>query len=258
MAKVIESDYIKFLGTAGARFVMIKQLRASGGIWVSSLGVNILIDPGPGSIVRCSSSRPKLDPGVLDAIVLTHRHLDHSNDINVMIEAMTEGGFKKRGAVFCPQDAIEDDPVILKYAQGLPQKIELLKEKKKYKIGNFKFETSMRLAHPVETYGLKFKIKDKMVALLTDTKYFKGLKDFFSNVDILIMCVVFLEPHPAIEHLSLEEAEQLIRELNPKKVILTHFGMTMLKAKPYIQAQQLTKKLGIDVSAASDGEMLAW
>ena len=38
-------DFIKFLGTAGARFVMIKQLRASGGIWVSAAGRNILIDP---------------------------------------------------------------------------------------------------------------------------------------------------------------------------------------------------------------------
>ena len=26
----------------------------------------------------------------LDAIILTHRHLDHAADVNVMIEAMTE------------------------------------------------------------------------------------------------------------------------------------------------------------------------
>ncbi|HDD64611.1 MAG TPA: MBL fold metallo-hydrolase, partial [Firmicutes bacterium] len=28
-------DFIKFLGTGGARFVVITQLRASGGIWIS-------------------------------------------------------------------------------------------------------------------------------------------------------------------------------------------------------------------------------
>ncbi|MFN7171153.1 MAG: hypothetical protein ACK4NT_07985, partial [Candidatus Omnitrophota bacterium] len=61
-----QKDFIKFLGTAGARFVMIRQLRASGGLWISSGDINVLIDPGPGSIVRCASSRPKLDPSKLD------------------------------------------------------------------------------------------------------------------------------------------------------------------------------------------------
>ena len=85
-----QSDHwIKFLGTAGARFVMIRQLRASVGLWLKSGSTHVLIDPGPGCLVRCSSVRPKLDPTGLNAIILTHRHLDHANDINVMIEAMT-------------------------------------------------------------------------------------------------------------------------------------------------------------------------
>ena len=124
--------FIKFLGTAGARFVMIGQLRSSGGIWVSSKETNVLIDPGPGSIVRCCAARPKLNPTKLDAIILTHKHLDHSNDINVMIEAMTEGGFKKRGVVFCPSDALGEDSVILKYAANFPERIDVLKANSDY------------------------------------------------------------------------------------------------------------------------------
>ncbi|MBU1999212.1 MAG: MBL fold metallo-hydrolase, partial [Candidatus Omnitrophica bacterium] len=124
-------DFIKFLGTAGARFVMIKQLRASAGLWISCQGTNVIIDPGPGSIVHCAKSRPKLDPSKLDAVILTHRHLDHCGDVNVMIEAMTEGGFKKRGLVFCPQDALEGDPVIFKYLRNFPKEIIVLKKNKK-------------------------------------------------------------------------------------------------------------------------------
>jgi len=255
MAK-IEADFIKFLGTAGARFVMIKQLRASGGIWISAAGAKLLIDPGPGSIVRCAASRPKLDPSQLDAIILTHRHLDHSGDINVMIEAMTSGGFKKRGEVFCPKDAVIEDTVILKYAKDFPQKISYLKPKSNYRAGNFRFSTSMRHIHPAETYGLKFKIGDKKIALLTDTKYFKELARFYSNMDILIIAVVFFEPRQGIDHLSLSDVETIIRQTRPKKAILTHFGMTMLNANPYLQAKKLSEKLGIEVIAAYDGMAL--
>jgi phosphoribosyl 1,2-cyclic phosphodiesterase len=251
-SKIKAGDFIKFLGTAGARFVMIRQLRASGGIWVSSGGINALIDPGPGSIVRCAASRPRLDPSKLDGIILTHRHLDHSADTNVMIEAMTEGGFKKRGVVFCPNDALEEDPVILKHTRAFLEKIEILKENKTYRIGKFEFQTSMKHIHPVETYGLKFKIKNTSVSIMTDTKYFKQLADFYKT-DLLIINVVFFQPRAGIDHLNILDVESLIQDIKPKKAILTHFGMTMLTNKPHILAQDLTKKLGIGVEAAYDG-----
>ncbi len=250
-----ETDFIKFLGTAGARFVMIKQLRASGGLWVSVGGTNVLIDPGPGSIVRCSASRPKLDPSQLDGIILTHRHLDHAGDINVMIEAMTEGGFKKKGTLFCPQDAVAEDSAIFKYAIGFPEKVEVLKPLDNYRVGNFEFRTSMQHIHSVQTYGLKFSIKNTVVSILCDTRYFPELKDFYQS-DILIIGVVFYEPRPGIDHLSLADAETLIGQIKPKKAILTHFGMTMLKAKPHIQAGIVSRKLGIEVEAAYDGMTL--
>jgi len=247
--------FIKFLGTAGARFVMIEQLRSSGGLWVSHKDTNVLIDPGPGSIVRCSASRPKLNPMKLDGIILTHKHLDHSNDINVMIEAMTEGGFKKKGVVFCPDDAMGQEPVILKYALNLPERIEPLKAESDYEVGDFAFKTSMRHIHPVQTYGLKFNLGDTSIGLLTDTKFFEGLDSFYKT-DVLVISVVFFNARPGIDHLCLADAEQIIQACKPKKAILTHFGMTMLKAKPHIQAEELTKRLGIEVEAAYDGMSL--
>ena len=93
------NNWIKFVGTAGARFVVAKQLRSSGGLWLSFQGVNLYMDPGPGALVRCLASKPKLDPTRLDGILLSHKHLDHSGDINVMIEAMTEGGYAKKGVI---------------------------------------------------------------------------------------------------------------------------------------------------------------
>jgi len=243
---------IKFLGTAGARFVVMKQLRASGGIWLTLDGTHVLIDPGPGALLHCLSSRPKLDPQDLEGIILTHRHLDHSNDINIMIEAMTNGGFKKKGVVFVPRDALQEDPVIFKYAREQVDHIEILKEKGKYHVGNISFETPIRLKHGVETYGVNIHGKTSSISLITDTDYFTDLAFFFTG-EILIVNVVMLEDRSNIEHLCLQDAEEIITKSKPRLAILTHFGMGMVKARPWEIAEQLTKKLGVTVIAARDG-----
>lgn len=247
--------FIKFLGTAGARFVMIKQLRSSAGIWLNVKKTNILIDPGPGAIVRCNASRPKLDPSTLDGILLTHKHLDHANDINVMIEAMTEGGFKKRGIVFLPKDALGEHGVVYSYLEKFPEKIETLGIGK-FRIGDIDFEIPMKNLHPVETYGIKFRINDAIVSLVADTDYCDDLIPAYRDSTVLILNVVFFDRRDDIQHLSLSEALHLIREIRPKKAIITHFGMSMLKAKPHILEQQLKESEKLDITFARDGYSL--
>lgn len=247
-------SFIKFIGTAGARFVVIRQLRSSGGVWLSIGKTNLYIDPGPGALVRCLSSKPKLEPSSLDGILLTHKHLDHSGDINVMIEAMTDGGFKKKGVLFVPRDALEDDPVVLKYVREYLERIEILKEDSKYRIGEINFSTSKRHNHRVETYGINFNTTPYKISFITDTKFFPELSNLYRG-DILIINVVRLKPikDEPIDHLSLDDAKIIIKEAKPRLTILTHFGMTMIKARPWILAEELEKELGYKVVAASDG-----
>ncbi len=243
---------IKFLGTAGARFVVTTQLRKSGGIWLSLDDTNILIDPGPGSLIRCLSSKPKLNPMDLDGILLSHRHLDHSNDINIIIEAMTNGGFKKKGIVFAPIDALKDDPVILKYVRNYVEKIEILKEKGTYKIGNISFSTPVKHDHGVETYGFNIYGKNQSLSIITDTKYFQGLESYYKE-NILIINIVLFEGRNYINHLSLDDVEKIISTNKPKLAIITHFGMTIIKSKPWEIADKLSIKTRVKVIAAGDG-----
>jgi len=106
-------DTIIFLGTAGARFMVTTQLTASGGLWLNLNGTEILIDPGPGSIVQ--STKRKLRAEKLSAIILSHRHLDHSADVNIMVEAMTQGVFNRHGWLIAPAAALESEPIIFSY-----------------------------------------------------------------------------------------------------------------------------------------------
>lgn len=244
---------IKFLGTAGGRFVVSRQIRKSGGAWLTLDNTNVLIDPGPGSLVRILSSKPKLNPRDLDGIILSHRHLDHSNDVNIIIEAMTNGGWNKKGVLFAPKEALDDDPVVLKYIRNYLEKIEILKEKGRYKIGNISFETPVKhIHHGVEGYGFNIFGKNTSISIISDTKYFKDLESFY-NGDLLILNVVFYGNKRDLEHFDIKDAEKIISEKKPKLTILTHFGMTMVKAKPWEIAENLSKKLGVKVIAARDG-----
>jgi len=247
-------SFIKFLGTAGARFVVMKQLRASGGVWLSVGKTNLYLDPGPGALVRCLSSKPRLEPPILDGILLTHKHLDHSGDVNAMIEAMTEGGFKKRGVLFAPRDALEEDPVVLKYVMSYVEKVEVLKEDSEYRIGEIRFSTARKHQHRVETYGLNFKISPHTISFITDTKFFQELSSLYPG-EILVIHVVRLKPigDDPIDHLSIEDVKNILKKAKPRLTILTHFGMTMIKAKPWVVAAELEKELGLKIIAASDG-----
>ena len=244
------TDVITFLGTAGARFVMIHQFLASGGAWLSLGTTQIVLDPGPGSLVQ--ATRRKLDPSKLDAIILSHKHLDHSGDINIMIEAMTNGGTKKRGIVFAPADALDDGAVILPYLRPYPEKIEILTEGGSYKINDVSLEAPVRHRHAVEAYGLIFRTPRHTFSWIVDTKYFEGLAGHYGG-ELLIINVVRLKPGSPIAHLSLPEARSIIEEVKPRAAILTHFGMTMWRARPWELAEKMTDETGIKVIAARDG-----
>ncbi len=249
--------FIKFLGTGGARFVVARQIRATGGIWLNYKKTNLYIDPGPGAIVRVRASKDNLDPGNLDGIILTHKHIDHANDVNVMIEAMTDGGFKKKGTVYCPGDAIGDDPVIFRYVHRYMERMEVLQELKTYTIKDITFTTSMRHIHPVETYGLLFHL-NKKIGILTDTKYFEGLKDFY-RADYLIVNVLRSKPietNHVIDHLSTHDLKEIAKALKPEMVVMTHFGMNIIMEKPHLIAERLKQDTGVNIIAAHDGMKL--
>ncbi len=255
--KKAPSNVITFLGTGGARFMIITQILASGGLWLNLNGTEILIDPGPGCIVQ--STKRKLKAEKLSAIILSHRHLDHSADVNIMVEAMTQGGIKRHGRLFAPADALGTEPVIFSYLKDYLDGIEVLQEGKSYSVGNVSFTTPVQHIHRVETYGMLFRTAGHTFSYIADTRYFDGLCHSYGG-ELLIINVVFLEPRPPTshslmptDHLSVPDVEHIIRELKPKVAILTHFGMSVWRAKPWEIAQRLSQETGVRVLAARDG-----
>jgi ribonuclease BN (tRNA processing enzyme) len=241
---------VTFLGTAGARVMVASQILASGGLWFNLGGTEMLLDPAPGTLVRACKSR--LSPPRLSAILLSHKHIDHSCDINVMIEAMAEGGFHRRGVLMAPADALDNDPVVLHYVRPFLERIEVLKEGGEYQVENVSIRTPVRHVHPVETYGLILRTEKHTISCVVDTRYFDQLCQHY-RADLLILNVMRLEPTAPLDHLSVPDAARIIKSLKPRAALLNHFGMSMWRAKPWTVAQRLTEETGIRVIAASDG-----
>jgi ribonuclease BN (tRNA processing enzyme) len=241
---------VTFMGTAGARFMVAKQLAASGGLFIEDGEARISLDPGPGAVVQYT--KRKVDLTKLDAIVISHRHLDHCGDVNVMVEAMTEGGFHRHGRLYCPSDALDDDPVVLRYLRGFPEEVVRLQPETSYTVKGIAFTTSPRHKHQVETYGFRF--GDKL-GWVTDSAYYDGIAEQH-KAEVMIIHVVLMQCRAELPHLCLDDAERIIREAKPRLAILTHYGMTVWRAHPWELAADLSQRLGTEVRAARDGMRL--
>ncbi|MBN2075367.1 MAG: MBL fold metallo-hydrolase [Dehalococcoidales bacterium] len=251
------NDSITFLGTGAGRFMITSQRLASGGIWMNLGGTQLLVDPGPGCIVRATDR--KLDAQKLSAIILSHRHLDHSADTNIMVEAMTRGGHDQHGMLFAPSDALGNEPVIYTFLKNYLDEVVVLEEGGSYSVDNVSFTTPVRHIHRPETYGLIFRTGSHNFSYIADTRFFEELPGYYEG-ELLILNVVFVEPRPdtgnpllPTAHLAIPDAEAIIRTIRPKLAIITHFGHQMWELDPQKTAQKMTGRTGTRVIAATDG-----
>ena len=188
-------------------------------------------------------------------MILTHKHLDHSADVNVMIEAISEGGYKPRGVLLAPTDCFNDDPVVLKYNRKYLKEFIQVSENFEFEINGINIKFPVKHNHGVETYGLRIKTDDFKLSHIADTKYFDRLIPAYKDCDILIMNMVFGKPKPFL-HLSYEDVIKLINGIQPTLAVITHFGYNLWQEKPESYEKKIKKETGVNTLAATDGLIL--
>ena len=142
----------------------------------------------------------------------------------------------------------------MRYVREYLEGIEVLRERATYKLKDITFSVPVRHKHPGEVYGMVFHL-NKRIGLIADTRYFKDLPDHYP-VDILIVNVLRVKPireSDGIDHLSLSDFKEIITRVRPEVAIMTHFGKTIIKDKPYLLAKALKEETGLEVVAAYDG-----
>jgi len=247
---------IVFLGTAGGRVTTFRLIRKSGGFFIDFGSSRVHVDPGPGAFVYLKEKG--VDYRTIDLIVLSHIHLDHTADVNTLIEACTDGGKHRNLALFAPVSAIEgEDRVILPYLRKRLSKIEIIKEGKELVYKGIRVRAVMEHSHHgVETYGLMF---NNSIVYVSCAKFEKRMLEVYPrNPKVMIINTTFYKRRPDIEHLSVEEIKDFISVCRPETTVITHFSMEMHQRDPVKVAEELSDELGLNVISAYDGMELSF
>ena len=173
-----------------------------------------------------------------------------------MIEAMAQGGWKPRGALFAPRDAWDEDTILLSYAQRFIPRHEIVEEHGgPYLINDVEVRASIRHIHPVETYGLHFRYAGKTLSYLPCTRYFDELiTDYRAHEpDVLVINVLRYRDSMDVDHLTFDDARRIIGGIRPRAAIMTHFGRKMLAREPRRLGYEPEDELGVQAFAAAEG-----
>lgn len=259
-ARGSEMFEIFFLGTGGGRFATITQKLRTGGIRILSNELNIHIDPGPGALIY--SLEAGLNPQKINGVLVSHSHLDHTNDAEILIEAMTAGGTKKKGTLAAASSVLYGndicDKAISNYHRNLPEKVIEAKAGTEFEIHNLHVTVGKAVHSDPDTVGFRFQMNGfGDVAYMPDSEYFEGIRDFYGGVKLLILSVLRPFGKPWKGHMSSDDAAKIINEIRPEMAVITHLGMLMILKGPDHEANLIAEETGIPTIAAKDGMRLA-
>jgi len=248
---------IIFLGTGGGRFAMVTQKRRTGGIRILSEGhrLNMHIDPGPGALVY--SIEMGLKPQKINALLVSHSHPDHSNDAEVLIEAMSHGTLKRRGLLAAAHSVLHGNEAceqsISGYHQKMPETVIDARPGTRFKVRDIEVEATKAVHSDPDAVGFRFETEFGDVAYMPDSEYFEGIGEQCGGARLLILSVLRPSGLPWRGHMTTDDAARIIVESQPEVAVITHFGMRMIFKGPAREAKIIESRTGVPTTAATDG-----
>ncbi|NMC59480.1 MAG: MBL fold metallo-hydrolase [Candidatus Methanofastidiosa archaeon] len=219
---------ITFLGSGGGRFMTITQKRGTGGFYIEDR-IKMHVDPGPGAHLRALQN--DLDPRKTNAILVSHCHTDHFNDVPIMIESLTGGMLKKEGYIIGSKSVIEGRDeyasIIFPYYRKNLKGIISLKPSEFFDIKGQKIE-ALKTKHS-DPYGIGFKIYTDtgIISYTSDTEYFKGIDEQYMGSRVLILNVTRPNGDKIPFHLTSDDAINILKKVKPEVAVITHIGYKM-------------------------------
>ncbi|MBW2992191.1 hypothetical protein KY345_03160 [Candidatus Woesearchaeota archaeon] len=247
-----------FLGTGGDSFTVGRQSHGSGGILIFNDDVKLHIDPGPGTLNRLKAGG--VSPRDTTAIICTHKHIGHCNDLNAYIDAMTHNGLDKRGVVLASNSVINgterEHAYLTEFHKDCVERVITLMPGAKVAVESFEIRATNTIHADESCVGLIVQTPDAVIGYTSDTQYSNDLAKEYEGCDILVLNVLYplgSNKEECQNGLSSDDAINIIRKAKPKLAVITHFGIKILKADIINEAREIHKQTGVQTIAAKDG-----
>ena len=259
-----------FLCGGGGRVVLDLQLLPTGGWRYCSPEFNLHVDPGPGALVK--SVAHKLNNAKLDCIFVSHNHLDHVNDANAMIEAMTFSSksfeeFKhwKKGTLVTSKSVLEGakgekqtfEKTIPDYFQNMCERVVPAKagEKVEWKEKGAILKAVKAEHEDPTAIGFVLEHRGVKVGYTGDTQMFPGLAEQFVGCAHWVVNCLRADSDKFPFHLCTDEVIELLQGMKkkPKVVVLSHLGKKFMLAGPGAQARKVEQTTGVHTLTANEG-----
>lgn len=178
------------------------------------------------------------------------------SDVGCVVESATESNRRKLSFLLAPEDAIAgEDPVVLKYTKNGFKHIWQTEIGQEYTHEDIRIKPVVEHIHKgAKTFSLEFSSERKRFIFVPCGRFYEAmLHAYQKEPDLMVFNTTFIKPNNNFFHLSAEDVERIIKEVKPKKAVITHYSLVMLRENPKRVAKLLSERTGIEVIAAEDG-----
>ncbi|MBN1386536.1 hypothetical protein JW968_06220 [Candidatus Woesearchaeota archaeon] len=243
---------IIFLGTGTGPELVGKGSLTSAGIVIKTQKAQFHIDPGIGTLLQ--ASKYNVNVRETTGILVSHCHLNHSNDLNALIYAMTQDGLDSTGILAAPVSVLgsEDNlPVLHPHMKNHIEKIFTMEPGKRIAVEDTEIVALKARHSDPFAVGYRLITPDFNVVCTGDTEYFGELAEQYAGADIIIANMPCQKSSE--NNLCPDDLIKILDKVKPKLLILTHFSKELYQAGPINFAREIRQATGVQTIVANDG-----